>query len=155
MRRPVDTLIRGDHPRRQVPLERRERVEVLSRQAIVLRVFDARFGFAFGPRAVRGTRPRLHVPIAAEGQMRGMKDHAAGRAITAEDQCTRVITEEGARDPAEMLERRCNAFTPIILALIEKGFDEETARVTENGHEQEDSYPRAGDPHPLLPKIDL
>src|SRR6478672_7334910 len=47
------------------------------------------------------------------------------------------------------------ALAPIILPLVEKGFDEQSARVTEDRDEEKDAHPLARDPNALLAKIDL
>ena len=81
----VDPLIRARHPGGQVRLERREGGERQTRQGVSLDVFDARLRLAFRPRAVRRAGARLYVPIAAEGQVRRMEVHGAGRDIAPAD----------------------------------------------------------------------
>ncbi len=54
-----------------------------------------------------------------------------------------------------MDERGGDALAPVILALAEKGFDEEAARIAEDRHQQEHAHPAGPDPHALLPEIDL
>ena len=125
MGRPVLPLIGQDHPASQMRFERREGVEVQRGEAIALRVFHAGFGLAFGPGAIRRTRARLHVPVAAEREIAGMKPHRAGRAITPGDQRSRIVPQQRARHPAEVREGRPDPFAPIVLALREKGFDEQ------------------------------
>ena len=86
-------LIGDDHPRGQVLLERGEGLEGLIGEAVAFHKLDARFGLAFGPGPVRRARARLHIPVAAEGQIRGLKRDRAGRAIAAEDQRPRIVAE--------------------------------------------------------------
>jgi hypothetical protein len=54
-----------------------------------------------------------------------------------------------------MLERRREPLAPIILPLIQKGFDKEPARVAEDSHQQEDPDPRPSNPDPFLTEVDL
>ena len=138
MGRAVDAGIGEMHPRRQMLLERGERVEGQLRQPIALDVFDARLRFAFGPGAIRRTRARLHVPVATEGEVGGMEPDRPGHAVAAEHQRARIVAEQRPRHAAEMRERRGDPLAPIVLALSEKRFDEQAAGVTEHGHEEKD-----------------
>jgi hypothetical protein len=53
--------------------------------------------------------------------------HRARRAIAPEDQRPRIVPENRRRDAAEVHERGRDALTPIVLALLEKGFYKSTA----------------------------
>jgi hypothetical protein len=136
-------------------LERREGRKGLVGERIPLHVFDARFGLPLGPRPIRRTRPRLHVPIAAEGQVSRMKDHRAGRSRARSDQWARIVAEQGAWHSAEVRERRGDPLAPVRAALIEKRFDEEASRIAEHRDEEEDSHPHARDQQALLAEVDL
>lgn len=71
MRGPVHALVGDDEPVGEVRLERRERLEVQVGERVALDVFHARFGLAFGPRAMGRAGPGLHVPVPAEREVRG------------------------------------------------------------------------------------
>jgi hypothetical protein len=79
-----------------------------------------------------------------------MKGHCAGRAIAADHQCPRVVAEQRPRDAAEMREGRGNAFPPVILPLVEKGFDKQTPGIAQDGDVQKDAHPGAGNADALL-----
>jgi hypothetical protein len=133
----------------------RQRVELELRGAIALHVFNAGFRFSFRPGPIRRAGARLDVPVATEGEIGGVKDHGAGRAIAPDHQGARIIAEDRPRHPAEMCEGGRDALGPIILSLMKKGFDEQPARVAQDRDEQEDAHPFAGDADPLLAEIDL
>jgi hypothetical protein len=81
--------------------------------------------------------------------------YRAGRAIPPKHKRPRIVAEDRRRDPAEVDERCGDALAPIVLALIEKRFNEESAGLTEDGDEQEDANGGPGDDHALLAEIDL
>ena len=131
------------HPRGEMRLERGERRRTRSpASALRFTYFDARFGLALGARAVRRARARLHVPVAAE-----RADRPGGRrtvpvvAIAAEHQRARVVAEQRARHAAEVREGRRDPLAPVVLALVEKGFDEEPPRVAQHRDEQRTRAP--------------
>jgi hypothetical protein len=84
-----------------------------------------------------------------------MKDHRAGRALPTDDQRPGVVAEDRPRHSAKVRERGRDPFTPIVLSLIEKGFDEQAAGIAQDRDEQEHAHPVPGDADSLLPKIDL
>src|SRR5262249_36485073 len=95
-RRAVMPLIGHHHPRREMLLERGKGPEGLVSERVALDEFDAGFGLAFRPRAVWRAGARLHVPIAAEGQIGRIERHRPGRAIAAEDQRAGIVAEQHA-----------------------------------------------------------
>src|SRR5262245_2601524 len=117
----MDALVRDDHPRRQVTLERGKRVEVELRKAIPLRVFHAGFSFALRPRTIRGARARLHVPVPTEREIGRLKHDGARGVIASEYQRARIVAEDRPRHTTEMGEGGRDALAPIILSLIQKG----------------------------------
>lgn len=155
MRRAVDTLISLLHPLGQVLLERGERREGAAGQGIALHKLDAGLDFAFRAGAIWRAGARLHVPVATERQVAGMKRHGPRRAIATADQRSRIVAEHREHHAAEMHERRRDALPPIILALVQKCFDEGATGITEDGDQQKHRDGRAGDSHALLAKVDL
>ena len=125
--RPVAALIGDRHPLCEVLLEGTEGVEGLIGQRIALDVFDARFGLAFGPRAIRRARTRLDVPVPTEGEVGRVEADGARRAIATEHQRARIVAQQRPGHAAEMREGRGDALPPIVSSLIEKRFDEEAA----------------------------
>jgi hypothetical protein len=93
MRRPVPALVRDRHPRREVLLEGGEGLERLVGQPVAFDMFHARFRLALRPGAIRRTRVWLHVPVAAEGEVRRMEEHRARRAVTRPHQRPRIVSE--------------------------------------------------------------
>jgi hypothetical protein len=80
-RRAVDALIGLVHPLGQILLARGKRRDGANRQRIALHEPHRGRDLAFGPRAIRGARARLHVPVTTEGQIASMECHRAGRPI--------------------------------------------------------------------------
>ena len=151
-RRPVAPLIGQRHPRHQVLLERAEGIERLIRQRIALDVFDAGFGLAFGPRAIRGARTRLHVPIATEREI-GRVETTVPVARSRPRTNARALSPSSVRGtPTEMREGRGDALAPIVPPLIEKRFDEEAAGVAEHRDQQKDPDAHPGDRSRFWPK---
>ncbi len=155
VRRPMVTLIGLEDPGGQVRLERGEGREGPAGQAIVLDVADARLDFALGACPVGGARPRLDVPVAAEGEEARVKDDRAGRAVPGEDQRAGVIDEQRPWEPAKVPEGGGDPLAPVVLPLGQEGAHEEAARAAQHGRQQVDPHALAADLDPLLAEIDL
>src|SRR3954464_5890819 len=136
--RAVDARIGQLHPRRQMLLERGERVEAEPGEGIAFEIFDARLDFAFGAGPIRRARPRLRVPVATEGQVGRMEPDGAGGAIAIDDERARIVPEDGPRHAPEVPERRGDALAPLVLTLREKRLPEQPAGVAEDRRAQED-----------------
>ena len=66
-----------------------------------------------------------------------------------------IVAEQRAWHATEMRKRRRHAFPPIVLALTEERFDEESPRVAEDRDEQEDAHPCVPDAHAFLAEVNL
>ena len=142
-------------PLREMLLKRGERREGAAGERIALDELDPRLHLAFGPRAIRGAGARLHVPVATEGQVAGVKRHRPGRSITPTDQRAGIVAEHRQHDAAEVQEGGGDALTPIVLALVEKRFDEGPAGITQHRDQQKDRDGGTRDGHTLFAKVDL
>jgi hypothetical protein len=84
-----------------------------------------------------------------------MELDGARRPIPPEHQRPRIVAEDRRRDAAEVDERGRDALAPIILALLQKRFHEETAGITEDGDQQEDAHDGAANDDALFAEINL
>ena len=120
----MHALIGLVHPLCQMLLERGERREGAARQRVTLHELHPGLHLALGPRSIRGTGARLHVPVTTKGQVAGMECHGAGRPVASAHEGAGIVAEHGQHDAAEVQEGRRDALPPIVLALVEKGFHE-------------------------------
>ena len=81
-----------------------------------------------------------------------METDRPGRAVAAQHQSARIVTEQRPRHAGEMGEGPRDSLAPIVATLIEKRFDEEAARVAEDGDQQKDPDTDAGNPRRFWPK---
>jgi hypothetical protein len=72
-----------------------------------------------------------------------------------DDERTGVVAEHRARHAAEVTKRHRDPFAPVVLPLGEERFDEDPARVAQDGDEQVHAHERAADRYALLPEVDL
>ena len=84
-----------------------------------------------------------------------MEGHRAGCPIAPTDQRPCVVAEDRPRDAAEVGERRGDPLPPVILPLIEEGFDKQPARVAQDRDEEEHSDRALANLHALLAEVDL
>jgi hypothetical protein len=84
-----------------------------------------------------------------------MERHRPGRPVATADQRARIVAEHREHDAAEVGERSGDALTPIVLALVEKPFDEGAPGIAEDGDQQKHRDRRAGDRDAFLAEVDL
>jgi hypothetical protein len=84
-----------------------------------------------------------------------MEHDGPGSSIPAGHERARIVAEERPRHTAEMEKGGRDALAPIGLALIEKRFDKQAARETQDGHQQKDAHPRVADLDAFLAEVNL